>query len=86
MTAPTNHTHATQLDAEYEDQLIWDNNLQEPIEDGKGDNAMEQTNKTGEKRKMEEKGEKHSKQKENKVHLNTQKEETTKDIKELIRK
>eukprot|EP00957_Ditylum_brightwellii_P021229 1600554-Ditylum_brightwellii.AAC.1 len=61
MTAPTNPAHATQPDAEYEDQLIWDNDLQERIKDGKGDNALEQTNETGEK-KTEEKGEKHSKQ------------------------
>eukprot|EP00957_Ditylum_brightwellii_P172441 13128683-Ditylum_brightwellii.AAC.1 len=42
-------------------------------------------NETGEKRKTKEKGEKQSKQRKNKVQLNTQKEETTKDIKEKIR-
>eukprot|EP00957_Ditylum_brightwellii_P085258 6484158-Ditylum_brightwellii.AAC.1 len=85
MIAPTNPAHTTQSNAEYKDQLVWNDDLQEPIEDAKGDNAMEQTNKTGEKRKTEEKREKHSKQRKNKVELNTQKEETTKEIKEQIR-
>eukprot|EP00957_Ditylum_brightwellii_P070728 5375665-Ditylum_brightwellii.AAC.1 len=46
---------------------------------------MEPVKETGEKRKAEEKEEQNTKQRKNKVNLNTQKEETNNNIKEKIR-
>eukprot|EP00957_Ditylum_brightwellii_P132394 10095482-Ditylum_brightwellii.AAC.1 len=78
-------THGTHNNEEYEDQLVWDANLDEPIEKDNEDITMEPIKETGEKRKAEEKENQTAKQRENKVNLNTQKEETNDDIKEKIR-
>eukprot|EP00957_Ditylum_brightwellii_P034252 2597250-Ditylum_brightwellii.AAC.1 len=85
MTDQTSATHGTHNDEEYEDQLVWDADLDKPIKDDSEDITIEPVKETGEKRKAEEKEKQTTKQRKNEVNLNTQKEETNDDIKEKIR-
>eukprot|EP00957_Ditylum_brightwellii_P101306 7719767-Ditylum_brightwellii.AAC.1 len=57
--------HGTQTDEEYEDQLVWDAKLEEPIDNETEDSMMEPAKETGEKRKAEETEEQQAKQREN---------------------
>eukprot|EP00957_Ditylum_brightwellii_P171158 13029207-Ditylum_brightwellii.AAC.1 len=85
MTDQTSVAHGTHKDEEYEDQLVWDTELEEAIDDEKEDTTMEPVKEIGEKRKADEKEEQHAKQRKNEFNLNTQKEVMDNDIKEKIR-
>eukprot|EP00957_Ditylum_brightwellii_P048292 3664900-Ditylum_brightwellii.AAC.1 len=65
MTDQTSVTHGTQNDEEYEDQLVWDANVDEPIRKDNEDITMEPVKEIREKRKAEEKKEQNAKQRKN---------------------
>eukprot|EP00957_Ditylum_brightwellii_P190999 14543332-Ditylum_brightwellii.AAC.1 len=48
MTDQTNAAHGTHNDEEYEDQLVWDAELDKPIKDDSEDTTMEPVKETGE--------------------------------------
>eukprot|EP00957_Ditylum_brightwellii_P066779 5067299-Ditylum_brightwellii.AAC.1 len=70
----TGQTNATQPNNKYEDQLVWDNNLHEPIDDEPPNEEMENTKEAGEKRKVVVNNTIQNKQRKNAVMVTTQKE------------
>eukprot|EP00957_Ditylum_brightwellii_P041053 3109077-Ditylum_brightwellii.AAC.1 len=64
--------HGTHNNEEYEDQLVWDVELEEPIDNKKDDITMELVKETGENRKTEEKEEQHAKQRKSKAYKKRQ--------------
>eukprot|EP00957_Ditylum_brightwellii_P049314 3741792-Ditylum_brightwellii.AAC.1 len=69
--------HGTQPDTDYEDQFMWDDNKQEPINDVLEDTDMELTNKAGEKWKAMEPTKKPNKASKQGVILNGKEENPT---------
>eukprot|EP00957_Ditylum_brightwellii_P101847 7762407-Ditylum_brightwellii.AAC.1 len=65
MTDQTSATHGTRNDEEYEDQLVWEADGDEPIGKEYEDITMEPVKEIGEKQKAEEKKEQNTKQRKN---------------------
>eukprot|EP00957_Ditylum_brightwellii_P173944 13242955-Ditylum_brightwellii.AAC.1 len=71
---PSNTAYGTQPDANYEDQFVWDDDKQEPINDVSEDTDMELANEAGEKRKATEPTKKPNKASKQEIILNAKKE------------
>eukprot|EP00957_Ditylum_brightwellii_P104350 7947745-Ditylum_brightwellii.AAC.1 len=85
MADPAEHANGMQLNKEYEDQFVWDDNSQESIKNLAVDSAMETADDSRGKRKLAETATTTSKVSKTKVKLNTQDENAqTKLVKEKI--
>eukprot|EP00957_Ditylum_brightwellii_P191625 14589637-Ditylum_brightwellii.AAC.1 len=73
----SNPAHGTQPNMDYEDQLVWDDDKQEHIEDLSEDTDMEPANIAGEKQKATESTQKPNKASKQEVILNAKEENPT---------